>query len=216
MTCWSQRKFAKMADEFHTESGRQNQLFGKSSVKALLRLQPVCGQGVSSGITRLKSVTRFKDDQRSHDVQHGHTQTVHTEWRVRRLRSKDRFQECFEGKLKHAMQAQRGARWEWVVNVMPWSFIPGEWPRYPLYGRLGRPQGRSRRVGRREHLLPPPRIKPRTFQPVTDRYAYYAIQVSGQKCIFVYSEGNSVWEFGTAGFEMRLRPGNVLKPPHIS
>ena len=43
-----------------------------------------------------------------------------------------------------------------------------------------------------EYLLPPLGLKPRTFRPVTDRYAYYAIPVLEQKCTFEYSEGNRV------------------------
>ena len=39
--------------------------------------------------------------------------------------------------------------------------------RYPLYWRLGGPQGRSGQVRK---ILPPPGFDPRTVQPVTSRY----------------------------------------------
>jgi len=44
----------------------------------------------------------------------------------------------------------------------PVALPPGK-TRYPLYGRLGRPQGRS---GRLWNISPPPGFDPRTVQPV--------------------------------------------------
>jgi len=44
--------------------------------------------------------------------------------------------------------------------------------RYPLYGRLGRPQGRS---GRMRKISPPPGFDRRTVQPVASRYTDWAI-----------------------------------------
>ena len=44
--------------------------------------------------------------------------------------------------------------------------------RYPLYRRLGRPQGWSGWVRK---ILPPPGFDPRTLQPVVSRYTDYAI-----------------------------------------
>jgi hypothetical protein len=43
---------------------------------------------------------------------------------------------------------------------------------YPLYRRLGRPQGRSGRVLK---ISPPPGFDPRTAQLVASRYTAYAI-----------------------------------------
>jgi hypothetical protein len=43
---------------------------------------------------------------------------------------------------------------------------------YPLYRRLGGPQGRSRRVRK---ISPLPGFDPRTVQPVSSRYTYWAI-----------------------------------------
>ena len=43
--------------------------------------------------------------------------------------------------------------------------------RYPLYRRLGGPQGRSGRVRK---TSPPPELDPRTVQPVASRYTDYA------------------------------------------
>ena len=44
--------------------------------------------------------------------------------------------------------------------------------RYPLYSRLGGPQGRSGRVWK---ISPPPGFDPRIAQPVASRYTYWAI-----------------------------------------
>ena len=51
-------------------------------------------------------------------------------------------------------------------------FTPGKETRYPLYRRLGRPQGRS---GRLRKTSPPPGFDPQTVQLVASRYADYAI-----------------------------------------
>jgi hypothetical protein len=54
----------------------------------------------------------------------------------------------------------------------PGRFTPGKETRYPLYRRLGGPQGRS---GRLPKISPPPGFDPRTVQPVASRYTDYAI-----------------------------------------
>jgi hypothetical protein len=48
---------------------------------------------------------------------------------------------------------------------------PGK-SRYPLYRRLGGPQGRSGQV---RIISPPPGFDPRTVQPVASRYSDWAI-----------------------------------------
>ena len=48
---------------------------------------------------------------------------------------------------------------------------------YPLYRRLGGPQGRSGRVWK---VFPPPGLDPRTVQPVASRYTDYTILVHRQ------------------------------------
>jgi hypothetical protein len=57
---------------------------------------------------------------------------------------------------------------------------PGSLPmgktRYPLYKRLGGPQGLSGRVRKISSL---PEFDPRTAQPVTSRYTDYAIPTHG-------------------------------------
>jgi hypothetical protein len=53
----------------------------------------------------------------------------------------------------------------------PAALPPGV-TRYPLYRRLGRPQGRSGRVLK---ISPPPGFDPRTVHPVASRYTDYAI-----------------------------------------
>jgi hypothetical protein len=50
--------------------------------------------------------------------------------------------------------------------------LPPEMTRYPLYKRLGRPQGRSGRVLK---ISPPPEFGPRTVQLVASSYTDYAI-----------------------------------------
>ena len=49
----------------------------------------------------------------------------------------------------------------------PGRFTPGIETRYPLYRRLGGPQGRS---GRLRKISPPPGFDPRIVQPMADRY----------------------------------------------
>jgi hypothetical protein len=50
---------------------------------------------------------------------------------------------------------------------------PGKETRYPLYRRLGGPQGWSGRV---REISPPPGVDPRTVQPVASRYTDWAIR----------------------------------------
>ena len=54
----------------------------------------------------------------------------------------------------------------------PGRFTPGKETWYPLYRRLGGPQGRSGRV---QKISPPPGFDPRTVQPVESRYTNYTI-----------------------------------------
>jgi hypothetical protein len=56
-----------------------------------------------------------------------------------------------------------GTRWGRVITVTPWRFYPPRVTRYPMYGRLGEPHGRSGRVRK---TLPPPGFDSRTVQPV--------------------------------------------------
>ena len=58
---------------------------------------------------------------------------------------------------------------EWSA-ARPGRTLPPGKTRYPLYRRLGGPQGRS---GRAENLAPPG-FDPRTFQPVVSRYTDWA------------------------------------------
>jgi len=53
----------------------------------------------------------------------------------------------------------------------PGRFLPTEKTQYPLYRRLGGPQGRSGQV---RNTSPPPGFDPRTVQPVASRYTDYA------------------------------------------
>jgi len=58
---------------------------------------------------------------------------------------------------------------EWSV-ARPGRTLPPGKTRYPFYGRLGGPQGRSRRA---ENLVPTG-IRPRTVQHVVSRYTDWA------------------------------------------
>ena len=58
----------------------------------------------------------------------------------------------------------------------PAALPPGK-NRYPLYRRLGAPQGRSGRV---QKISPPPGFDPRTVQPVASRYTDCAIPAPPQ------------------------------------
>ena len=59
----------------------------------------------------------------------------------------------------------------------PAALPPGK-TRYPLYRRLGGPQGRSGRCGKSR---PPPGFDPRTVQPVASRYTDWAIPAHNKK-----------------------------------
>ena len=56
--------------------------------------------------------------------------------------------------------------------------LPQGETRYPLYRRLGGPQGRSGRVRK---ISPPPGFDPRTVQPVASSYTDWAIPEEGLK-----------------------------------
>ena len=60
-----------------------------------------------------------------------------------------------------------GTRTEWRVNVTSRPLFTLGKTRYPLYRRLGGPQGRSGQV---RNISPPPGFDPRTVQPVASRY----------------------------------------------
>ena len=57
-------------------------------------------------------------------------------------------------------------------HAPPSLFAPGKGTRYPLYRRLGGPQGGSGRV---QKISPEPGFDPRTVHPVASRYTDYAI-----------------------------------------
>jgi len=66
-----------------------------------------------------------------------------------------------------------GTRRGW--GVMPWLlFSPGK-TRYPLYRRLGGPQGWFEQVWKK---MPPPQFDPRTIHPIASCYTDYATQTT--------------------------------------
>ena len=71
---------------------------------------------------------------------------------------------------------------EWSAARPGRTLLPGK-ARYPLYRRLGGPQGRS---GRAENLAPPG-FDPRTVQPQVSRYTDWATRVCMYVCMYVYT-----------------------------
>ena len=63
----------------------------------------------------------------------------------------------------------------------PGRFLPPGRNRYPLYRRLGGPQGRSGQVRK---ISPPPRFDARTIQAVASRYTHYATRPTVLPCAF--------------------------------
>ena len=61
----------------------------------------------------------------------------------------------------------------------PGRFTPGK-ERYPPYGKLGGPQGRSEQVRK---ISPPPGFHPRTVQSVASRYTDCAIAAPTRKAV---------------------------------
>jgi hypothetical protein len=113
------------------------------------------------------------------------------------------------------MKAQRGSRGialtlslTLALDESGWStprpgrFSPGKNTRYPLYRRLGGPQGRSGRVRK---ISPPPVLDPRTVQPVASRYTDYAIPAHPQNTCLIkvylrnYSELRALAGAGRGG-----------------
>jgi len=73
----------------------------------------------------------------------------------------------------------------------PGRTLPPLKTRYPLYRRLGGPQGRSGQVGK---ISPPPEFDPRTVQPVDSRYTDYATRPTAvQLNIHKFVEPQSVY-----------------------
>ena len=83
---------------------------------------------------------------------------------------------------------------EWSA-ARPGRILPpgkARYPLYPLYRRLGGPQGRS---GRAKNLAPP-EFDPRTVQPVVSRYTYSAARLTSEdgSSRFFRSVGNKLPE----------------------
>ena len=65
----------------------------------------------------------------------------------------------------------------------PGRFLPPGKTRYPLYRRLGWPQGRSGQVRK---ISSPPGFDPRTVQPVASRYTDYTTRPNHIKSLLAY------------------------------
>ena len=114
------------------------------------------------------------------------------------------------------------------------SLPPGN-TRYPLYRRLGGPQGRSGQVRKISH---PPGFDPRTVQPVASRYTDYTTRPTFKnKCCYKFNPltslcSDSTMDLGSTQSESKnsqyvgpttlstlnanfleiLRPLNILEP----
>ena len=66
-----------------------------------------------------------------------------------------------EYKYRSTLPSNSALRWGWMVNVTPRPLYPRKDTRYPLYRRLGGPQGRSGRVLK---ISLPPEFDPRTVR----------------------------------------------------
>ena len=88
--------------------------------------------------------------------------------------------------LEQATKAQRGSRGIALLFFLtsaldrvggqrdaPATLLPGK-TQYPLYRRLGGPQGQSGQVWK---ISLPPGFNPRTIQPIVSRYTDYATQL---------------------------------------
>ena len=82
------------------------------------------------------------------------------------------------------------------------SLPPGK-TRYPLYWRLGGPQGRSGRVRK---ISPPPGFDPRTVQPVASRYTDWATRPT-----YIYIKNKKTTYTQT----VYLFKNTILPMPHI-
>jgi hypothetical protein len=66
-----------------------------------------------------------------------------------------------------------------MFNVTPRPLYPEKEARYPMYSRVGGPQGQSGQVRK---TSPPPKYDPQTVQPVASRYTAYAIPAPKHLC----------------------------------
>jgi hypothetical protein len=71
-----------------------------------------------------------------------------------------------------------GNRRGWGVSLTPGRSLPPGNTRYPLYRRLGGPQGRSGQVRK---VSTPPGFDPRTVQPVASRYTDWATRPTKER-----------------------------------
>ena len=78
-------------------------------------------------------------------------------------------------------------------------FAPEKDTRYPLYRRLGGPQGRSGRV---QKISPPTGFDPRTVQPVASRYTDSVIPAHKE-------ESGNIWR--KTGFCATLSPTDLTR-----
>ena len=69
-------------------------------------------------------------------------------------------------------------------------FTPGK-TQYPLYRRLGWPQGRSGRV---QENSPPPGFDPQTVHSIASRYTDWAILTHWVLCNYSFVSTNVLWE----------------------
>ena len=81
-----------------------------------------------------------------------------------------------------------------VVNATPWSLYSEKETRYPLYRRLGVPQGLSGRVRK---YFPPPGFDPRAVHPVAGNCIDYP-RIFVQLSSYAFSNDHSVCRHSVA------------------
>jgi hypothetical protein len=100
----------------------------------------------------------------------------------------------------------------WVVNATPRPIYPRKDTWYPLYRRLGGPQGRSGQV---QKISPPPGLDPLTVQPVASRYTDCARATYKPSVIVIIIIINIIIISDTAA-QLRLRPPRITRFLHYT
>jgi hypothetical protein len=87
-----------------------------------------------------------------------------------------------QGTFKSQGQGRQRVNWVSGQRHTPAALPPGK-SRYPLYSRLGGPQGRSGRVRK---IPPPPGFDSRTVQPVASRYTDWVVPTHNKVYVLDY------------------------------
>ena len=123
--------------------------------------------------------------------------------------------------LQEAMKAQRGSRGIALPFFLTWTLdgvgaqhhapavLPPGKSRYPLYMRLGGPQGRSARV--QKISPPPPGLDPWTVQPVASRYTDWAIPAPRMNMTHDNLRKREEWQVTASGWASEEADRQILR-----